>query len=162
MPVHIRSLAPHDRSAWELLWRGYQDFYGVSLEGEATQLTWRRIHDPAEPVQGLGAFDSGRLLGIAHTVTHRSTWMTADTCYLQDLYVAPDARGQGVARALIEAVYNAADASGVGQVYWLTHRSNVAARRVYDRLAVNAGFVLYERRAESGDNGSATDEKEAD
>lgn len=149
MRTHIRELQPTDCLAWEPLWRAYQEFYGVDLGAAVTETTWRRLFDPAEPMQALGAFEAGRLVGIAHTITHRSTWMIADTCYLQDLYVVPEARGQGVARALIEAIYVAADARGAGQVYWLTHTSNAAARRVYDRLAVNAGFVLYERHAES-------------
>jgi GNAT superfamily N-acetyltransferase len=149
MAILIRNLAPEDRASWEPLWRGYQQFYGVDLQGAITEILWARLHDPAEPVAGLGAFESGRLAGIAHTVTHRSTWMIADTCYLQDLFVVPEARGRGVARALIEAVYAAADASGAAQVYWLTHVSNSAGRRLYDRLATHAGFIAYERHVEA-------------
>jgi GNAT superfamily N-acetyltransferase len=84
-------------------------------------------------------------------VLHRSTWLIGDTCYLQDLFVVPDARGKGIARKLVEAVYAAADAAGAEQVYWLTHHSNRDGRRLYDRLAKNAGFILYERFAEVSD-----------
>lgn len=149
MNVEIRELKPHERTEWEPLWRGYQDFYGVDLPGEATDTLWARLFDPSEPINGLGAFYGGRIVGIAHTVRHRSTWMVADTCYLQDLFVMPEVRGRGIARALIEAVYARADAEGTGQVYWLTHTSNEAGRRLYDRLATHAGFICYERHVEA-------------
>lgn len=149
MPVSIRSLRPADRPQWEQLWRGYQEFYGVDLAGPATDRLWQRIGDPAEPIDGLGAFDGDRLVGLAHTVRHRSTWTIEDTCYLQDLFVVPEARRHGIARALIEAVYAAADATGGGQVYWLTHVSNEAGRRVYDQIARHGGFIAYERHVEA-------------
>ena len=44
-------------------------------------------------------------LGLVHSIYHRSTWATGDYCYLQDLFVADDARGSGSGRALIEHVY---------------------------------------------------------
>ena len=150
MSISVRQLEAGDKSAWQPLWSGYQDFYRVSLSPEVTEATWRRILDPSEPVLGLGAIVDSRLTGFAHCLFHRSTWMVADTCYLQDLYVEPQSRGKGVARRLIEAVYAHADAACAGQVYWLTHHTNTAARLLYDRVATNAGFIVYERHVESG------------
>lgn len=150
MTPDIRPLATADEAAWRRLWQGYQDFYEVSLSEAVTAATWLRLLDPAEPVRGLIAERQGVVVGFAHYVLHRSTWRIEDTCYLQDLFVAPEARGTGLARRLVEAVYAASDAAGAGQVYWLTHKDNLAARRLYDRLAANAGFVLYERFAETG------------
>ncbi len=69
-----------------------------------------------------------------------------NTCYLQDLYADPDVRGRGVGRALIEAVYDAADAAGVPTVYWLTQDFNTTARRLYDRIGVKTPFIKYNRR----------------
>lgn len=149
MSAHVRALRMEDQAEWRKLWLGYQSFYRISIPDEATLSTWRRILDPAEPVLGLGAFDDTALRGIAHCILHRSTWMTADTCYLQDLFVAPTARRQGLARRLIEAVYAEADSRSAGQVYWLTHSTNTSARALYDRLAKNGGFVLYERHADA-------------
>ena len=75
---------------WEPLWQGYQEFYRVTLGADVTEATWQRLIDVSEPVHGLGAFDDDRLFGITHFLFHRSTWLTSDTCYLQDLYVVPD------------------------------------------------------------------------
>jgi hypothetical protein len=70
----VRPLAPADRAAWEPLWRGYQEFYRVSIPPEVTDVTWARFHDPAEPMYALGAFLGDRLVGITHYLFHRSCW----------------------------------------------------------------------------------------
>jgi GNAT superfamily N-acetyltransferase len=146
MHVTVRPLAPADRAQWEPLWKGYQAFYQVVIPPETTDMTWARFHDPAEPMHALGAFDGERLVGIVHTVFHRSTWLPTVTCYLQDLFVLPDQRGRSIGRALIEGVYAAADHAGAGRVYWLTHETNVDGRRLYDKVALNRGFIQYARR----------------
>jgi ribosomal protein S18 acetylase RimI-like enzyme len=66
-------------------------------------------------------------------------------CYLEDLYTLEAARGQGVARALIEAVYARAREAGVRSVYWQTHESNTVAMRLYDKMAARFGFVVYDK-----------------
>ena len=111
-----------------------------------TEATWRRIVDPAGPIHGLRRFDAnGRLVGIVHYLFHPVTWSMSDRCYLEDLFVSPDARGSGAGRALIEAVYRAADEAGADQVYWLTAHSNATARQLYDRVAQLTPFVKYRR-----------------
>lgn len=146
--MEVRAFRVAEKAKWLGLWQGYQEFYGVSLPAPVTEETWLRIVEPAEPVRAFGAFDGNELAGIVHFIFHRSTWMTGDTCYLQDLFVAPAHRGRSVGRTLIEAVYVEADKCGGGQVYWLTHRSNHTACKLYDRVAKNSGFLLYERHAE--------------
>jgi GNAT superfamily N-acetyltransferase len=143
MSIEIRPLRPVDRAAWEPLWQGYLTFYESSVSDEVTQTTWSRLLDPAEPVQGLGAHLDGRLVGIAHLVYHLTTWSIDKRCYLNDLFTAPQARGRGVARSLIEAVYRDAAASGAERVYWLTHETNATAQALYDKVANRTGFIQY-------------------
>jgi GNAT superfamily N-acetyltransferase len=143
--AEIRPLAAADRAAWEPLWNGYLDFYKATLPAGTTDVTWQRLLDASEPMHVLGAFVDGRLLGIVHYIMHRSTWSIGGYCYLQDLFVAEEARGLRLGRALIEAVYEKAREAGVGRVYWLTHDSNETARRLYDRVADNAGFIQYRK-----------------
>ncbi len=141
--LDIRALRPDERQIWEPLWQGYLDFYEATVTPEVTETTWRRLHDPAEPMHVLGAFLDGTLVGIVHYLFHRSTWTIGDYCYLQDLFTAPEARRQGAGRALIEAVYVRAEAAGASRVYWLTQETNAAARALYDSIADRPGFIQY-------------------
>ncbi|NJN18210.1 MAG: GNAT family N-acetyltransferase [Oscillochloris sp.] len=145
--LEIRPLEPHDYAAWLPLWQGYQAFYQVDLGPEVTRTTWARFHDPSEPIFGLGAFEAGKLLGISHYLFHRSGWTIEPSCYLQDLFTIPEARGNGVGRALIEAVAAVAKRAGSSRVYWLTHESNAGAMTLYDKVAVKSGFVHYRKNA---------------
>ncbi|WP_423368401.1 GNAT family N-acetyltransferase [Burkholderia sp. LMG 32019] len=142
--VTVRPLVAADEAAWRPLWQGYQKFYETALSDAVFATTWARLMDPAEPMFVLGAFDaSGALVGIVHSIYHRSCWTEGPYCYLQDLYTSPDARGQGAGGALIEAVYEHARDAGASRVYWLTHETNTTARALYDKLANNAGFIQY-------------------
>jgi GNAT superfamily N-acetyltransferase len=143
--MDIRPLSAADRAAWEPLWAGYLTFYGAALAPEVTDTTWARLLDPAEPMHALGAFEGERLLGITHYIFHRSTWTSGDYCYLQDLFTAAEARGRGIGRALIEAVYERARAAGASRVHWLTQEGNATARALYDRIADRSGFIQYRK-----------------
>lgn len=143
--VSIRSLSPRERPEWEPLWQGYLSFYKASQPPEATDVLWTRLHDPAEPMHALGAWVDDTLLGITHYLFHRSFWTVGDYCYLQDLVVAPEARGRGLGRSLIEAVGDKALEAGANRVYWLTHEDNHAARALYDKVAARPGFIQYRR-----------------
>jgi GNAT superfamily N-acetyltransferase len=141
----IRPFRPEDRPQWDILWRGYVEFYKSTVPDAVTELTWRRLLDPEAPILGFCADENGKLLGLVHYLFHPVTWAAGPRCYLEDLFTAPEARGRGVGRALIEAVYAAADARGADQVYWLTQDSNATARRLYDQVATATPFIKYRR-----------------
>lgn len=143
--MHIRLARPEDHDQWLPLWRGYQSFYKVDLSPEQTALNWQRFQDPAEPMHCAVAEEDGRLVGMVHYIYHRSCWTAGDYCYLQDLFAAPDSRGRGVGRALIEHVYAAAEAAGTSRVWWLTHETNTDAMLLYDRIAAKSGFLQYRK-----------------
>jgi GNAT superfamily N-acetyltransferase len=146
MPVAIRRLEAQHKEAWKSLWRGYLEFYEASVAPEVTEATWRRIIDPAGPIHSFGAFGQrDHLVGIVHYLFHPVTWSLSPRCYLEDLFVDPKARGLGAGRALIEAVYRAADDAGADQVYWLTAESNRTARQLYDRIGQVTPFIKYRR-----------------
>jgi GNAT superfamily N-acetyltransferase len=142
MPLQIAPLAPEDRLPWETLARGYKTFYETEATPAEYERAWQRLlqHDG---VHGLGAMLDGRLVGIAHYLFHTGVWMPR-YCYLQDLFVAPEVRGRGVARALIEAVAAAARETGSQRCYWLTQQNNTTARTLYDKVARFSGFIRYE------------------
>jgi len=141
-PIVIAPLQAADRADWETLARGYKAFYGTELSDEDYARTWRALLAD-ERVHGLGARLDGRLVGIAHYLFHAQTW-SPDCCYLQDLFTVEDARGKGVATALIEAVAERARARGALKFYWLTKQDNTDARALYDRIARWKGFLRYD------------------
>lgn len=146
MPLTVRPLEQSDRADWRRLWTAYLEFYETKVGEEVYATTWARLFDPGEyEPKGWLALLDGRPVGLVHAIMHRTCWATANNCYLQDLYADPDVRGQGVGRALIEEVYRYAQAAGAGQVYWTTNAANATARRLYDRIADDTGFVKYRR-----------------
>jgi GNAT superfamily N-acetyltransferase len=149
IPLAIRPVQASDWDQWLLLWQGYNAFYGragaTALPDEITQTTWRRFFDAYEPVHALVALRGEQLVGLTHYLFHRSTTKLGPNCYLQDLFTAEAARGQGVDRALIEAVGERARAGGAASVYWQTHQTNATAMRLYDQVAAKSGFLVYRR-----------------
>ena len=144
--VEVRGLGHDDHAEWEVLFKGYQTFYKTDLPPDVVDLTWKRFHDPSEPMHVLGAFVDGRLDGIVHYIFHRSCWTKGDYCYLQDLFTREGSRGKGLGRQLIAAVKEAAIAAGASRVHWLTHESNAEAMVLYNKVAERAGFLQYRIR----------------
>jgi GNAT superfamily N-acetyltransferase len=145
MPLTVRPVTQTDLAQWEILWEGYNTFYQRILPPAITRTTWSRFFDENEPVHALVAEKDRRLLGLVHYLFHRSTTLIGPTCYLQDLFTVEEARGQGVGRALIEAVYELARSAGSLRVYWQTHETNRNAMALYDKIAERSGFVVYRK-----------------
>ncbi|WP_296477919.1 GNAT family N-acetyltransferase [Roseinatronobacter sp.] len=146
MTLEIRDLQAEDKAEWAILWAGYLDYYQSPLAQSVYDATFTALlsDDPHSP-GGLLALDDGRPVGLVHYLFHAHCWRPEGICYLQDLFTNPQARGQGVARALIEAVYKAADARNVSGVYWTTQDFNATARRLYDQVGVLTPFIKYVR-----------------
>lgn len=147
--IVIRPVIRKDFPEWKILWDGYNAFYGrageTALPSEITQTTWFRFFEIYEPMHALVAESSGKLLGLVHFLYHRSTTQLGPNCYLQDLFTVEEARGKGVGRALINAVYERAKEAGVRRVYWQTHETNTTAMKLYDKIAEKSGFVVYRK-----------------
>jgi GNAT superfamily N-acetyltransferase len=141
----IRPPVEADMPQWLVLWAAYNTFYRASVPTEVTEETWRRLLDPASPVHGLVAEQDGRLIGIVTFLYHPSTWSTKPSCYLEDLFVDPAARGGGTARALIEATMARATADGCFRIYWHTQEYNAPARSLYDTLVPRSSFIVYRK-----------------
>jgi GNAT superfamily N-acetyltransferase len=144
--LSVRPLAAGDRAAWGEMWKDYLAFYETSVEAAVYDSTFARLlGDDPRDFSCLLACDSDRPVGLVHYLFHRHAWKVEDVCYLQDLFARPDVRGKGVGRALIEAVYAAADARGAPSVYWLTQEFNATARQLYDRVGQLTPFIRYNR-----------------
>lgn len=133
------------------LMRAYSEFYGVTpdevrLVGIARML----IGEPHEGVQFIARGDDGEPLGFA---TVYMTWETLDAgrlAVMNDLFVAPAARGRGLGAALIDECLRFAGERGAGKLAWQTAPANEAAQRLYDRVgAVREDWIDYHLRVDS-------------
>lgn len=146
MPFSVRALRADDRTQWAELWTGYLTYYETSVKPEVYDTTFSRLlGDDPQDFCAIVAEQDGRLVGLTHYLFHRHAWKAENVCYLQDLYARPETRGTGVGRALIKAVYSAADANGTPTVYWLTQDFNETARKLYDQVASLTPFIKYQR-----------------
>ncbi len=143
--IAVRALTRADEPQWRRMWTDYLRFYDSSVSEEVYRTTFARLLSDDAPQACLIAEQGGRPVGLVHYLFHCHNWKIEDVCYLQDLYADPEARGIGVGRALIEAVYAAADANGTPTVYWMTQDFNTTARRLYDRIGVLTPFIKYQR-----------------
>ena len=142
----VRPLTESDRDQWAALWTAYLEFYESTVSEDVYASTFARLlgDDPNEFNAFVAEVD-GTLVGLTHYLFHAHAWKVERVCYLQDLYADPSVRGSGVGRALIEAVYAAADAEGAPSVYWLTQDFNHTARQLYDRIGTKTPFIRYNR-----------------
>jgi GNAT superfamily N-acetyltransferase len=147
MSVRVRPLKAGDKPVWLILFKGYIEFYKATVPEDVIETLWQRLMTGGEGFHlGLVAVDGAdRPVGLAHVLLHRSTWTNGCYCYLEDLFVDPAQRQQGIGRDLIEAVYAEADARGCTRTYWMTQETNATARALYDRVATKSPFVQYRR-----------------
>jgi GNAT superfamily N-acetyltransferase len=141
--ANIRHASPADETAWRALWSGYCDFYGVQLPQAVTDRTWTRLRDRVDGMFCVVAEIDGQVRGFANCVVHGNTWEPLPVCYMEDLFVAPEARGGGIGRSLLQWLRDAMRPEGWARVYWMTHGENAAARALYDKFTQADGFVRY-------------------
>ncbi|MBC7526585.1 MAG: GNAT family N-acetyltransferase [Chthonomonadaceae bacterium] len=134
-----------DQRAWRELWMAYCAFYETTVEDTTTEKLWARMLLPSDSVKGIVATNktTGEVSGFAHYVLHPHTWTDRTLCYLEDLYVCPEARGQNIGHALIEKLVDMGKEKGWGRVYWHTGTENATARRLYDRFNPADSIVRY-------------------
>lgn len=144
--IKIRPIQASDKDDWCRLWTAYLAFYGRKVAEEVFDVSFARLlSNKGGEFRGFIAEQDGKTVGLVHFLFHRHMWSVENCCYLQDLYTDPSARGAGVGRALIEAVYEAADQAGAPAVYWLTQEFNYQGRMLYDRVGVKTPFIRYNR-----------------
>ncbi len=143
MTVLIRDAAPADETQWRALWSAYLAYYRTDLAPQVTDATWARILDPDSRMSCRLAEQDGAVVGFAVWHHHLASWHVADDCYLEDLFVAPDARGGGIGRALLDDLFALARARGFGRIYWHTNTDNARARALYDSYAPADGHIRY-------------------
>lgn len=145
MTLTTRPMDAADRSAWETLFAGYAAFYKVDQTPQMRETVFGWLMDPDHGSSCIVAQDaSGALVGFAHYRPFVSQLRAATNCFLDDLFVSPQARGTGAAQALIKAVETVAKNNGWGTLRWITAEDNYRGRGAYDKLATRTGWVTYD------------------
>ncbi|BBK33747.1 acetyltransferase (GNAT) family protein [Stella humosa] len=134
-----------DRAAWEAMWRANCAHHGAAAMTDAViDGLWQRILDPDFPMHAAIARDaSGAALGLAHYILHPHTFTLRPVCYLEDLWVAADARGQGIGGVLIGHLEARGRAEGWRRIYWVSEPDNAAAIALYQRVARRTDYVQF-------------------
>ncbi|WP_438353033.1 N-acetyltransferase family protein [Microbacterium sp. CJ88] len=146
MDVRVRPLVAADESQWKPLYAGYRAFYRLAVDDEAVATTWGWVSRGEHGLRGLVAEDGDRLLGLANLRSFARPSTATMGLYLDDLFTAPDARGRGVATALLSAAVELAGNDGASVVRWITAADNATARRLYDTVAQATPWVTYDMR----------------
>lgn len=145
LAITVRPVAREDRSAWGNLYQEYAVFYEFDQTEEMRDRVWSWLHDPVAECEGLVAEGpEGTLLGLAHYRAFSRPLAASTGGFLDDLFVAPIARGSGVADALIGGVSQIAVERGWSVVRWITAEDNYRGRGLYDRLASKTNWVTYD------------------
>ena len=145
MTLNVRPPAPSDEAAWRTLWSGYNHFYRATVPPDVTDALWQKLLSPTADITGLIAESDGEPIGLAHILFHPSSWSHQPSCYLEDLFVSPTARGTGAAAALIDAATTTAKSRNADRLYWHTQEFNAPARSLYDTLAQRTSFIMYRK-----------------
>lgn len=142
----VRPARPEDRDAFLAMWEAFvatdPDEPGNPRMGA---VNWGRVTDEACAMGCLIAEDAvGVAQGFLLHLSFPFTWSRGDICYLQDLFVRAEARGQGHARALIAALEQMGQAKGWYKIFWMTQAHNAAAQRLYDRVGIRRDYIRYD------------------
>ena len=145
----VRKIEPADRNGWEKLYYGYAEFYQVPMNTQILDTVWAWIHDDTNPFFGLIAVDEqGQALGMMHCRQMPSPLRGAQVGFLDDLFVSPAARGQGVVEMLYAALNELGREQGWPFIRWITAEDNARARAVYDKLSDKTHWVTYQMAIE--------------
>lgn len=132
----LRTATEQDLGDLLPLMRGYADFYGVSPSDEALLAMSRAlIADPErEGVQVVARDKAGAATGFATVFWSWSTLSASRIGVMNDLFVAPESRGIGVAEALIAECVERCRDHGATSLGWQTAKDNLRAQAVYERV----------------------------
>jgi len=148
-PFAVRPAESADENQWRELFLAYGVFYGRSFENDAVSRVWGWLMDDTHSVSGWVAHDGDTLLGIAHLRHQEDTFAAGSSWFLDDLFTSPDARGRGVATAIIGALKGFVGENGGGLLRWITDADNAQAQRLCDTLATRTSWVVYEQEIEA-------------
>jgi GNAT superfamily N-acetyltransferase len=128
------------------LLRAYCDFYGTDPSDDGLRdLAQSLIANPDQGALFIARDTEGAAIGVAALGWKWSSTRGARVGYLEDLFVAADRRGAGVADGLIDACAALCRERGAPVLLWQTAPDNKRAQSVYERVgAAGSEWIEYE------------------
>lgn len=136
--MDVTPLHRDDRAQWEILW---QESVGGVMSPDVIEHSFQNIMDGN--IHAFVAKIDSRIIGLLHFVRHPVAGCMHPVCYMQDLYVSPTSRRNGVAKKLIEALEAYAEGEALDRIYWLLDNANEEAKEFYKGLGIGLDFGLY-------------------
>lgn len=140
MAIDVRPLEFNDFSKWLPLWT--ENNQGQK-NTDVTAQTWQRLHDKKSPINGLGAFENGQLVGILHYILHPVTGSLNYACYMQDLFTSPEHRQKGIAKKMLQTLYTEHKKRKWARIYWVAEHDNIAAQSLYENFGKKLDFSFH-------------------
>ena len=140
----IREIKLSDKEEWEVLYRGYADFYKVPMKDEILKTVWSWLHDRNHDVKGIGYEHWNKVVGLAHYRRMPRPLRGRYIGFLDDIYVDPKYRGKKIGEKLIHELSEISKKNNWGLIRWVTHNDNIRAKSLYDRIAKKTSWDLYE------------------
>jgi GNAT superfamily N-acetyltransferase len=139
-------VSENEKASWRALFDGYADFYGVAISDSIADSVWGWLLDPGHVLEGLVVRDAtAKIVGIAHVRACPRPLGGCEIGFLDDMYVAPEARGTGAADALFAGLHALAAERGWSTIRWVTQHFNARGRAFYDRYTAGpSDFIMYQ------------------
>jgi GNAT superfamily N-acetyltransferase len=143
---HTTFVTDRDKPEWRALFDGYAEYYGVQMNDSIANAVWGWLLDPNHVLEGLlTRTDAGSAVGIAHVRAIPHPLSGNEVGFLDDMYVAVNARGSGAADAIFERLQDLAQERGWSAIRWITQHSNARGRAFYDRYTSGpTDFIMYQ------------------
>ena len=142
--LDLRKISAADYDLWLPLWR--ENNHG-RVSDDVTANTWARLIDDAQDVHGLCLYvrdEAGvqTMAGQLHYILHPVTGHVEPVCYMQDVFIASNARRKGYAKLLIGALASLGAREKWARIYWLAEGDNKAAQALYKTLGLKLDFTF--------------------
>ncbi|RDB42850.1 GNAT family N-acetyltransferase [Halomonas sp. DQ26W] len=139
-----------DNTEWRKLFDGYAEFYGLPMDDATAATVWSWLLDPQHVLEGMLVRDeSGKAVGFVHVRACPRPLGGCEVGFLDDMFVAPGARGSGAAGALFEGLKEIAETRGWPTIRWITQHFNERGRAFYDRYTGGpSDFIMYQWKQE--------------
>lgn len=154
LSIDVRPPLEDEYEQWAVLFRAYRQFYRLAPDETVVERVWSWVHDPAHETRALVAAlpgsrvrpgVPGSIVGLAHYRCFARPSTGTRGVFLDDLLTDPGHRGQGIGRALITGVGEAAVQDGCSLLRWITADDNEPGQHLYDQVATKTTWLTYDR-----------------